>query len=1115
MEGCMKKKVILLLSSLFVMAGYLPGNDAVAQNWAKVYQTSSFEIAQTADQLFDGTVIVAGDTLSPGLGGRDMWVVRVDLWGNIIWQNNLGGADDDAVLKSCTSRDGGIVVSGWTKSVSSGNLTQMVVVKMNNAGAIEWQNTYDSTAFTYLQAHAILQTPDEGYLFLAKCWTETALGMSIIKIDALGALIWQKYYEASYDVVPSEIAATADGGQVIIGSIMSASALSGLLVVKLDAAGDIDWQKSYTDGSNIDGVSVLQTGDGGYLAAGNKEIPTLNQADILALKLDASGAIEWQKTYGGFDNENLTRVIQTEDGGYILAGETASFGQGWSDIWSVKVNNIGTVEWQKTFGSANAETLKAVSHTIENGLLLAGGSTSFGTFEGDALVVKLDQNGSSGSTCSFITTSNASVTTPALVVNTIPAVLEMVSFSSQEALLVDHPASLDLNTFCYSCADDPYEKDDSCAVVSAGMIYESQRQTHNFWDLTDDWLQFHACQDQSYTISTSNLGMDADTVLELYDDACSTVLAYDDDGAEESKASMLEWSAPVNGTYYLRVTPKDGLVSNIGAIGNFSYYDVLVEGPTNPCSTWARTYSPATLSRPAATRSVSESSRNPSDSEYVVVPAQDSGFLTAGERSESIWIMKMDSLHAIEWEQTLGGAGQDKLHDLKNVDDGGYILIGSTTSSGMGAEDGWVIALDHDGSIQWEKTYGTVGSDVMVSVEQTTDDGFIVAGSSGGDIWLVKLSAAGGVTWQYLYGGPGTDTARTVRQTSEGDYLVAGSTTSFGAGGTDIVIMKIDPDGTVVWSKTYGGLEDDSAADIIQTPDRGYLLIGTTYSFGSDSPLYSNIWSIKLDYRGQVEWQQIVGGSAHDVGTSITNTNDGGFILCGYSQQLGGDYDYYLMKGSWSGVLDWQKLYGATDDDYALAILSLNDTGYFVSGYSASIEGDQPFLLKIPSSGELNSSCPIIAEAGLTLNPTAAIIGFPSPTRVVATATVLNTTVSGIVTSSEQTEMCNLSLPLEVSPVGASQYLVFLDKSTLFWEEATLSGSDLFNVYRADRADLINGFYGTCLAYDLVDHTLTEPDNPGPGECWFYLVSGTNILGEGPLGADSQGNARLNVWHCP
>jgi uncharacterized delta-60 repeat protein len=255
---------------------------------------------------------------------------------------------------------------------------------------------------------------------------------------------------------------------------------------------------------------------------------------------------------------------------------------------------------------------------------------------------------------------------------------------------------------------------------------------------------------------------------------------------------------------------------------------------------------------------------------------------------------------------------------------------------------------------QWANTYGGTNYDYANSIQQTSDGGYIVAGETysfgavNSDAWVLKLKPDGTVDWQKTYGGTNYDSAYSIQQTSDGGYIVAGYTESFGAGNVDAWVLKLKPDGTVDWQKTYGGADDDSANSIQQTSDGGYIVAGET-SFGAG---YGDAWVLKLKPDGTVDWQKTYGGAADDYANSIQQTSDGGYIVAGATISFGaGNDDAWVLKLKPDGTVDWQKTYGGTNDDFASSIQQTSDGGYIVAGetYSFGAGNDDAWVLKLKS----------------------------------------------------------------------------------------------------------------------------------------------------------------------
>jgi hypothetical protein len=193
----------------------------------------------------------------------------------------------------------------------------------------------------------------------------------------------------------------------------------------------------------------------------------------------------------------------------------------------------------------------------------------------------------------------------------------------------------------------------------------------------------------------------------------------------------------------------------------------------------------------------------------------------------------------------------------------GIYYRGSVLDTWGNQYDVWVLKLNKDGSIDWQRTYGGGNWDIAFATQQTSDGGFVVAGltesfgAGNYDVWVLKLNTQGDIIWQKTYGGQEGDYPGAIQQTKDGGYIVAGTTSSFGEGSYDLWVLKLDENGTVVWDKTYGGKDEESEyfrhIPIEQTSDGGYIVAGSTKSFGAGD---DDFWVLKLDPNGSIEWNQ-------------------------------------------------------------------------------------------------------------------------------------------------------------------------------------------------------------------------------------------------------------------
>lgn len=250
----------------------------------------------------------------------------------------------------------------------------------------------------------------------------------------------------------------------------------------------------------------------------------------------------------------------------------------------------------------------------------------------------------------------------------------------------------------------------------------------------------------------------------------------------------------------------------------------------------------------------------------------------------------------------IGGAGYDFGYDVKQTLDNGYIITGSTSSFGQGNTDLYLMKLDSMGQIKFERAIGNHDNEVGRSVVQLTDSSYVTVGYTnsigfgGYDVYLIKTDKIGNVIWQKTIGGSDWDFAYSLQETTDGGFIIGGTTYSFGYGNADGYVIKTDASGNVSWSKTYGGANDDEFKSVIQTIDGGYALTGYTKSYNDiDS---GDVWVFKLDLNGDSVWSKYYGGSKEDFGNQIIESSiTGEFYIAGGSASIGaGLLDGYLFR---------------------------------------------------------------------------------------------------------------------------------------------------------------------------------------------------------------------------
>jgi hypothetical protein len=437
-------------------------------------------------------------------------------------------------------------------------------------------------------------------------------------------------------------------------------------------------------------------------------------------------------------------------------------------------------------------------------------------------------------------------------------------------------------------------------------------------------------------------------------DFSDTVMVDDSSvGLSGYQVSVSDGLVP-GGTYYwhIQVMNTDGIWSDSwSSVWSFSIPDF-----------WAQTIGGSTV-----------------DVIYSVTETSDGGLICTGysdsfSADNNFLVIKMGIMGDIEWQNIYGLSTNDYALVVQETFDAegstGYIIGGSAIVSVWNHP--WIIKLSLTGSIEWEYTFGSgTAADYISSIKQTTDYGYIVSGytpihdlQGGWDVWILKLTSAGIVSWQKTYGGANHEEAHSIQELSGGGYIVSGETSTWGEGGLDFWILKLDSGGAILWEYAYGGSSSDEISYEIQnTSDGGFIVVGYI-----DFDTYGNdILVLKLDSSGSVSWAKRIGGDWDEIGREIQETSDG-YIIAGHSDSLVADYDwhdFYVLKLNASGEVQWQKTYtqdngsdGYEEKSYALSVTA--DGAILVGGYSKSQTDSNidSWLLRLRSDG----TCPLLGS---------------------------------------------------------------------------------------------------------------------------------------------------------
>ncbi len=308
------------------------------------------------------------------------------------------------------------------------------------------------------------------------------------------------------------------------------------------------------------------------------------------------------------------------------------------------------------------------------------------------------------------------------------------------------------------------------------------------------------------------------------------------------------------------------------------------------------------------------------------------------------------------WQRTYGTPDDEYATSIFPTSDGGYIITGTQSIVGSITQM-YLLKTDSSGDITWERNYGGIYEEEAQDVIQTNDGGYIIVGStrsfgaSYNDIYVVKTNSAGDTVWTRRYGGSGDDKGYGIKQTADDGYIIVGTSTSFGSGDSDVYLIKTDGSGNIDWSNNYGGTADDAGHSVVETPDGDYVIGGVTSSYSSSQDIYI----LKVDGSGNSLWEQWYGGSRDENGGySIARTSDGGYILVGSSLSfaVGEPQKVYLIKTDLSGTLQWQRSYNEGGDARGTSVQEVSTGGYIVTGSQKNVSGiENVYIVRTNNQG--------------------------------------------------------------------------------------------------------------------------------------------------------------------
>ena len=698
---------------------------------------------------------------------------------------------------------------------------------------------------------------------------------------------WDTFVGGEYHDEAMAVVQTEDGGYVFAGR--SNSFTGGDLqayLVKLDPFGAEEWSRTI-GGTGLDEASAMRiTPDGGFILAGRTASMGAGANDVLLIKTDANGNEEWSRAFGGTGFDEAYGIDVTSDGGYIIAGMSNSFAP-MADLWLIRTDADGNELWSHTYGGANIDQGRSVRQTADGGFIAAGFTASFGAGGGyNAWLVKTDPDGNEEWTR---TVGYADVDEYAQCVQqTSDGGYVLTGWSYLGGIDVFLVKTDGFGNILWQKFFGGTEPDMATSVVQTpdgGYLVGGTTASYGFYDM--------------WAIKTDAHGnKEWDRVMGI------------------TSWLSLEWANDVALT-------RDGGYVLAGMGGLY--------GQTGPTA-WVVKLTPNTFS---VDWSGIYGWKNSEDLGHAVARTADGGFILAG-RSESGGdvnglLVRTDAQGRMLWDALHGGADDDVLYDVLPTADGGFVATGTTRSAGAGSDDAWLLRTDADGVEVWSKTFGKVGLDHTRALDQARD-GYILAGDTYGrgshDVWLVKTDFDGNLAWEVNIGDEtNNEIAYSVRTTSDGGYIIGGYVKEGFV--DDALLIKTDPDGNVEWDVTFGDAGSDRFVSAEQTADGGYIAAG----YQAEDALL-----VKLDASGRVRWSRTYGGSAPDAAECVQQTADGGYLLAGWTKSFssGSLDDAWVVKTDATGILEWHRAFGGGDTDRAQDFVQTPEGACAIAGLTYS-----------------------------------------------------------------------------------------------------------------------------------------------------------------------------------
>jgi hypothetical protein len=755
--------------------------------WIKTFGADELDGANHVLPLADG-YLITGFTSSFGNGGNDLWVIRTDKNRKKVWDKFYGGMHMETGFKSMPTRDGGFIILAQTHSYGAGS-GDIWVLKISDSGTVLWDKTYGNEGFDI--GNDICLSNDNGYMIVGTTNSKktNSLDAYVIKIDSIGNVLWDQVYGGlSVDGINSISKINDEYGYMLFGHTKS---------YMLDESRK---KKKGIFGRMLDSIFKKEASSESWL-----------------INIDEYGDRNWHTTYGGKKEDVGKEINSFSDGSFLLSNETQSFGKGGKDIWLIKIDSNGKIIWESTVGGKTDEYAGSTKLKSDKEIFISGH--------------KLMKNKISFRSLLFLKSNNK---------NNINAFIVKLNYKGKVVWQRDN-------------FEDEKSSVPFITVLGKSILIAGQKSTI-YNGNGDAWIAL--------------LNKDGEKVWED---------SFGGRGADGGN--------DVLGT-------SDGGYISVGytnAYGSGKNDVWIIKTDFNGEKQWSRVYGGKL-----------------DDYGWGVTESDDGGYVIAGETfsfgsgQSDIYLLKIDSNGNMKWNTTFGGLAEDVAYSVVNSNDGGFIVAAQTKSYGKGGSDGMIVKFDSKGIKQWNRLFGGKGLDYLKSITVDSLKGYILAGGSrsfnDGDNqgWVLSVNNDGYLRWEKTYGDVGEDGFNMITRTKDGGFVAVGSSASFFSKGMkDVIMIKLDSAGQKLWMNLYGGRENDIGNAVNECKDGGFIIAGETTSYGKGK---SDILLIKTDQLGKEKWKTTVGSVGVDIGNSVQELTKGGYIISGTSTISNLSFDSILIK---------------------------------------------------------------------------------------------------------------------------------------------------------------------------------------------------------------------------